>query len=107
MRFRSCVIVGFSVAPNTPVKRLYTSEREQDVDNINAYLIDAPTIFIASRANPICDVPQMVYGNKPTDGGFLFLTPEEREELLKNEPNIVKYIRQIYGAAEYINNKLR
>ena len=31
----------------------------------------------------ISDVPQMVYGNKPTDSGFLFLTAEE---LLKKEP---------------------
>ena len=31
----------------------------------------------------ISDVPQMVYGNKSTDGGFLFLTAEE---LLKKEP---------------------
>ena len=49
----------------------------------------------------------MVYGNKPTDGGFLFLSPEEREDVLKKEPEIAPYIRKIYGATEYINNKDR
>ncbi|MBE6871911.1 MAG: class I SAM-dependent DNA methyltransferase [Ruminococcaceae bacterium] len=102
-----CVIVGFSAAPNHKQKQLYSSERVQLVDNINAYLISAPTVFIESRTQSICDVPQMVYGNKPTDGGFLFLSPEEKEDLAKKEPNALKYVRQIYGATEYINNKAR
>ena len=102
-----CVIVGFSVAANSQGRRLFTSERMQVVENINAYLLDAPNVFIDSRSVAICNVPQMVYGNKPTDGGFLFLTAEERDELLKKEPATEKFIRQIYGATEYINNKAR
>ena len=102
-----CVIVGFSVAANPAPRRIYTTERYQEADNINAYLIDAPDIFIESRSTAISPVPQMVYGNKPTDGGFLFLTAEERDELLANEPSAAKFVRQIYGAAEFINGKAR
>lgn len=102
-----CVIVGFSTALNQQPKRIYTSERFQLVENINAYLLDAPNIFIGSRNKPICDAPEMVYGNKPTDGGFLFLTAEECAKLLKNEPLAQKFVRKIYGATEYINNKAR
>lgn len=102
-----CVIVGFSIAPNTKQKQLYLAERVQLVDNINAYLIDAPNVFIESKTKALCDVPQMVYGNKPTDGGHLFLTAEERDELFINDPVAFKYVRQIYGASEYINNKIR
>ncbi|WP_331482808.1 class I SAM-dependent DNA methyltransferase [Otoolea muris] len=102
-----CVIVGFSNEPNPAPKRIYTTERYQEVEDINPYLLDAPNVFIDSRTNSICNVPQMVYGNKPTDGGFLFLSPEERDELLKREPGTEKFIRQIYGATEYINNKAR
>ena len=102
-----CVIVGFSVAINNKPRRIYMDERYQEVENINAYLIDAPTVFIESRTKQLCNVPSMVYGNKPTDGGFLFLSSEERENVLKQEPEIEKYIKQIYGATEYINNKLR
>jgi len=72
--------------------------------NINPYLIDAPNIFIESRTKPICDVPEMVYGNKPTDGGYLFIEADEYESFIKNEPNARKYIKKIYGSEEYINN---
>ena len=102
-----CVIMGFSVASNPAPKHIYTMDRPQIVENINAYLIDAPDIFIESRSIAISPVPQMVYGNKPTDGGFLFLTSEERDELLAKEPNTAKFVRQIYGATEFINGKAR
>lgn len=102
-----CVIVGFSSAPNYAARIIYSSDRAQAAENINAYLIDAPTVFIESRNTPLCEVPQMVYGNKPTDGGFLFLSPKEYQGVISAEPAIGKYIKRIYGATEYINNKVR
>ena len=102
-----CVIVGYSVAPNTAPKRLFASDRVQTAVNINAYLLDGPNVFVDSRSKAICDVPLMVYGNKPTDGGYLFLTPEEKDELIAKEPASAAFIRQIYGATEYINNQER
>ena len=102
-----CVIVGYSVAPNTVPKRLFASDRVQTAANINAYLLDGPNVFVDSRSKSICDVPLMVYGNKPTDGGYLFLTPEEKDELIAKEPASAAFIRQIYGATEYINNQER
>lgn len=76
-------------------------------ENINAYLMDAPTVFIESRSKSLCEVPEMLYGNKPTDGGFLFLTNDEYQDVQKREPEILKYIRRVYGASEFINNKPR
>lgn len=102
-----CVIVGFSIAENKDDKRLFANGTDKVVKNINPFLIEAPNVFISSKGTPICNVPEMVYGNKPTDGGFLFLTPEEKEVALLKEPNIEKYVKQIYGATEFINNKLR
>ena len=49
----------------------------------------------------------MIYGNMPRDGGNFFLTPEELTEFLKKEPGAEKWIRQIMGADEFINGKLR
>ncbi|WP_420824413.1 type IIL restriction-modification enzyme MmeI [Thiomicrorhabdus aquaedulcis] len=46
----------------------------------------------------------MVYGNKPVDGGFLFLTPQERQELLQKQPGLVEFIKKILGADEFLNN---
>ena len=100
-----CVIVGFSNV-NVP-KVIYDNDKQNKVENISAYLIDAPDIYIESRTNALCNVPKMVYGNKPVDGGFLFLTPEEKKAALTKEPFIEKYIKRIYGSEEYIKNKER
>ncbi len=102
-----CVIIGFSVASNLKIKQIFDSDRVQRANNINAYLMDAPNLFIASRNESICKVPAMIYGSKPTDGGFLFLTPEDYNLIVATEPNIDKYIKQVYGATEYIYNKKR
>lgn len=102
-----CVIVGFSVAPNTGNKYLFTSERKQLVENINAYLIDAPNVFIDNRSTPICDVPNMTTGNRPADGGHLIIEADEYDAFVAAEPNSVKYIKQLVGSAEFINNRKR
>ena len=101
------VVVGFSCAESTRVRMIYDSGAKTLAKNINAYLVDAPDIFVESRNKSLCDVPQMVYGNKPVDGGFFFLTPEERAEAIKADPTLDKYIHQIFGSQEYINNKKR
>lgn len=102
------VIVGFSTASNSKPKYIFSGDGSDKIaKNINPYLIDAPNVFIDSRKKPLCAVSSMVYGNKPTDGGYLFLTEEEKINALKEEPNIERFIKQIYGATEFINSKKR
>lgn len=102
-----CVIVGFSTAYSAGKRKLYEDGRMREVDSISPYLIEGNAVFAERRKPPLCNVPEMVYGNKPTDGGFLFFTEEERKEALSIEPFIAPYFRQIYGASEYINGKKR
>ena len=102
-----CVIIGFSTAPNKAPKHIYTHERVQIAENINPYLIDGPTVFVTSRSKPICNVPPMFLGNKPSDGGNLILSTEERTEILSREPQLQKYIHPYTGAVEFINKKER
>lgn len=102
-----CVIVGFSSLPSDKPKRLYDGDSLSVAQNIGPYLIDAPIAFIESRSKPICDVVEITSGNRPTDNGSFFLTPEEKAEILKSEPNLASYIRRTYGAEEFINNKER
>ena len=52
-------------------------------------------------------MPKLVQGNKPWDGGFLILSPEEREELVKKYPEADSLIRQYIGSYEFINRKER
>ena len=103
-----CVIVSFSSAPNSKPKTIFDGDKKIIAGNINAYLLDAPNIFVESRPNHLQDfVPPMIYGNKPVDGGNFLFTPDELRGFLKQEPAAEKYIRQILGADEFINGKLR
>jgi len=100
-----CIIVGFSVTKSNIPKLIYSFETPKIVKNINGYLIDADNIFIDRRTKPICDVPQMVTGNRQADGGHLTLSKEEKEFLISKEPQSAKFIRKMLGSEEFINNK--
>lgn len=102
-----CVIVGFSIAENKADRRLFDNGNGKVVRNINPFLVEAPNVFIESRSTPICDVPKMTTGNRPADGGHLIIEAEDYADFIKREPNAVKYIKKLTGAAEYINNKDR
>ncbi len=102
-----CVIIGFSSFSTDINPCLYNGNDISIGKNINAYLLNAPLVFIDSRTKPICPVPEMTNGNKPADGGFLLLTLQEKTEMIKKEPGTESFIKKIYGATEYINNKER
>lgn len=102
-----CVIIGFSCAENNSVKKIYDGNIEHRVANINAYLMDAPDVFIVSRSKPLCGVPAIRKGNQPTDGGNLIIEASDLESFLAAEPKAEKFIKQLMGAREYINNKPR
>ena len=102
-----CVIVGFSVAPNALPKRIYTTEQYQEAENINAYLVDASEVFLENRNRPICDVPSMITGNRPADGGHLIIEEEGYSDFVAKEPCALPYIKRLVGSVEFINNKKR
>ena len=102
-----CVIVGFSVAQNLKKRKLYVDGRFKEVDNINAYLISAPNVFIETRTKPLCNVYKMTSGNRPADGGHLIIEENEYQDFLDNEPKAIPYIKRFSGATEFINNKKR
>ena len=88
-------------------KTIYDGDVEIPAKHINGYLMDAPDAIVESRQNPICNVPPMVYGNKPTDGGHLLLTPEEKDALLVAEPQAAPFVKPILGSVEFLNRQDR
>jgi hypothetical protein len=98
-----CVIVGFSITPGRKAKRLYSGDRYQDVEKINAYLINAPIIFVEGRTKSLQDVPAMSSGGKPVEGGHLIFTSEEKQDFLSHEPMAEKYFRRFVGSEDFIN----
>ena len=92
---------------DTP-KRIYTSDKLfVEAKNINAYLLDAPSIFIENRKKPLCNVSEIVFGNMPNDGGNFIIAENEVEEFKKNNPKCADYVKLFLGAEEFINNKKR
>ncbi|MCC8110673.1 MAG: antitoxin VbhA family protein, partial [Ruminococcus sp.] len=102
-----CVIVGFSSAQNSKERLLFDSNTVKKVKNINAYLIDAPDIFVQRRTKPICNVPSVYRENQPTDGGNLIIEEDEYEDFIAKEPKAKKYIKRFMMGNEFINNKKR
>lgn len=107
-----CVIIGFSIVPlvgnSIAAPRLYLPDGTyKPCTNINAYLVDGPNAFIDSISKPLCDVPKMVTGNRPADGGHLIIEGEDYADFIAKEPNALPYIKKLTGALEYINNKPR
>ena len=101
-----CVIVGFSTKTDVP-KVIFEDDKMISAKNINFYLVDAINIFLESRSSPLCNVPKMVTGNRPADGGHLIIEDEDKEAFIKGDPLSEKYIRPFTGSVEYINNKKR
>ena len=99
-----CVIIGFSHIDREH-KYLYNDAGAKKCKNINAYLIDAPDIIVNSRTKPLCDVPPMIYGNKPADGGHLIFTKDEKDSFLSCEPKAKRWMHTLIGGTELINNK--
>ena len=102
-----CVIVGFSVKENLSKKYLFTSGSVQPVENINGYLLDAPTVFIERRTKPLCNVPEIFRGSQPTDDGNLILTEDEKNELISMEPESKAFIRPYMMGKDFINRRPR
>ena len=103
-----CVIVGFSKDDYKEREcLLYENDKMTKVSHINAYLMDAPDVFIGSRPRPLCDVPRIGIGNKPIDGGNYLFTNEEMNEFIKKEPKSAQYFKPWYGSEEFIHQKPR
>lgn len=97
-----CVIIGFGLNERDN-KFIFDGNERVNASHINAYLLDAPDIFIERRSQPICDVPPIFRGSQPTDDGNLILSAEEKDALIAQEPQIAQYIRPFMMGKDFIN----
>ena len=89
-------------------KRIYDGDRVVEAANINGYLMDAPNAWIESRKSAICEVPPLIFGSMPNDGGFLSdWNDEAKNEVVSKYPSAEKFFRRLVGSQEFINNKSR
>jgi len=103
----TCVIISLRSKSNK-TKKIFTNDNIfLKVKNINPYLCNFENIIINKENNSISNLPKMIYGNKPVDGGNLILNEEEKNNLISTNQKIEKFIRPFLGAHEYLHGKKR
>jgi len=94
-------------------KKLYSIKKDGEtterlVNELNAYLIPTKNQYITPVSKPYNKgKSEMVWGNKPVDGGSLILSSEEANKIIKDEPATSAFIRPYFGSEEYIRGKQR
>ena len=101
-----CVIIGFA-GFSKQEKYIFDGTVKRPVKNINGYLVDSNNVFIQLRGKANPNVPKLVQGNKPWDGGFLILSTSEKNELISKYPSTASFIHKFIGSYEFINKKER
>ncbi|WP_288950091.1 DNA methyltransferase [uncultured Paracoccus sp.] len=118
-------IIGISANPG-PLRRLYSHEIlrhdgqhrfdgtvshdgtvRRDVDHINAYLVAGADVIVEKASRPVSELADMSFGNKPVDGGCLLLSNSEVAALDLTPECHDRFIRRIYGSAEFIRGQAR
>ena len=109
------VIIGLDAAEHVPRdRRLFAYEDlngeplESLHGAITPYLFDAgslanPHLVVREEARAINEMPQLIIGSKPIDGGHYILDRAERADLLEACPDAAPHVRPYVGSREYIN----
>ena len=100
------VIVGIQQHPRNPRSLFLINDARQTIkrhcSEINAYLAAAQNIIVEKFSKPIGQQSEMTFGNTPIDGGHLLLSRYERDELRLTPTEQARFVRRIYGSAEFI-----
>ena len=96
------VIIGLSSIP-TNDRKLFSDGIVRSIPNISPYLVATDTVIIKKRSSALSDVGHMQSGNKPTDGGNLMLSTEEKDRITVCNHNAAHFIKRYVGSRELIN----
>ncbi|VVT29012.1 Lactate dehydrogenase [Roseovarius sp. EC-HK134] len=93
-----------------PVRKLFSLADDggsvvKEADNINAYLVAAPKVEVTGSRSPISALNMMTYGNKPVDGGNLFV---EQQDIPTSSRSLAeRIVRPVAGSHDFINGTNR
>ncbi len=79
----------------------------KEAENINAYLVSGGNVEVEKITNPLGPQAEMTFGNTPIDGGYLLMTADEVQNLGLTAEQLQRFVRKIYGSAEFIRGLLR
>mgnify|MGYP001353829961 CR=1 FL=1 len=101
-----CSIISLEIK-NNKKKILFDGKLKNFVENINAYLVPSPNVFVKSSSFSIFGLPKMYRGSAATDGGHLILSEEQKDEMLKHNPKAQDFIRKFVGSKEVVRGEMR
>lgn len=79
----------------------------REVVDINAYLVPSRQIIVQPSRSNQAGLQPLLWGNKPTDGGFLNLNGQEARELIASYGAAEKFLFRYYGSRELIRGEER
>lgn len=74
---------------------------------IGPYLIPDQTAIIDERRSVLSDLPQMLFGSMPNDGGSLIMSASERRSFVKEDPSCEDLVKPMYGSNELSKGLIR
>jgi hypothetical protein len=108
-----CVIVGFRPGGWSGKRWLFdyatpSSEPDQlEARQINPYLVDAPTVYVYQRGEPLANVARASFGSMPNDDGNLILDGEAVARLRATDPVAARFVREMASARQLLHGEQR
>jgi len=105
------VIIGITSKP-THTRYLFSVDSNgqsisRSVNEISSYLVAGKDVIVKPETKPIFGLPEMVYGNKPVDGGNLILGNDDYRQIQIANPNSKKFIHPYFGSSDFIQGVSR
>ena len=102
-----CTIIGLAKRPFVRASYIYFDGGKREVGHISPYLISGSDRIVEGRSSPLSSLSKINTGNQAADGGNLFLTSEEKEEIERLSPEACGLIRQASGTSEFFDGRIR
>ena len=102
----TCVIVGIRNR-ELGSKKIYNIDSVKEVSRISPYLIEGNEKIISPKKDSISNLPKIVLGSSPIDGGALCFDKTEYDRLLKVDPSAEKFVKPFLGGGDFIKGTKR
>lgn len=103
-----CVIIGIQRYPSRNRKVINYGEFSKNVSRINPYLIEGENVLVESSPYTLSpDLPKMLTGSVPNDGGNLILSREEVTNITSDTPEVKALIHPFFGSQDYLKGHNR
>ncbi|EQD50981.1 DNA methylase, partial [mine drainage metagenome] len=108
-----CVIVGFCQGAWRGKRWIfdYSTPRSEphqlQVSHINPYLVEAPTVYVYKRREPLVPVPHASFGSMPNDDGNFILDDDEAVRLRTADSVAARFLREMASTRQLLHGERR